>query len=1089
MSIASAEQKRRLGSVASTITAAALLVLLAHAPCVALCGDGVSPQFVLNTLGVDGHDRVTVLVKDAFNRRPIRGAEARILSAPDGLECVAEGPVPVGGIFEAYVPAGTFFAEITQGGYRTGFSESFVCPGTGAWIPVPAVELQTKTVVLVHGWISDDSVWSNAETTAWKDTLEMHGYCVLTPEMPGSVEFGLAGTQSIPDQAAMLANVIESFGVESVYIVAHSFGGLTSRWCSERLLEGRVVRLVTLATPHHGSPLAIAPVGIGVLLALGEFTAPSWWWLLPPSEFVELFLQTFGAAFDMMPDSANLRLLNQGDRNSTDWGGVCGLTPADEVLSEGSEQYCTVTATERSPGLYTIGGRILGLNWSCWTSDGIVPHYSAALWADGDDLNDDRVRNYLAATIGEDSHHLGRPDAVSIVDNTDVRDFVIGLLENDDLPSGHWIPPDLGEPGTPCTSGRAGGFVSLPLIDGEIEGETALVESLAVEPTDSLSVMFTWFSGNVFLSLEDPLEALVDTSTAFIDRESKTIIYSVGSPEPGVWKLHVESQPGTPAQRYVIIPNVMSDTTCDLEVAPSAARPGQELTVRASVASAGSGIPGAAVTAKLLAPSGVEDELILYDDGMHGDGAADDGVYGAGYVAAEEGPYVATADMTLSPGRDQARDAISRQAWFTFAAVESLDLAIVDGSTQVLETTQFVDMPCHIRTEVTNSGAAACDSVRVVFDLEGAANPLADTLLVLAPGQTELLEVPLTPAAACTHVVHVRVRAADGRADENTGNDEGTITFLPEVGIPNLTIGSVTLSNPNPAPGEEITAEIVILSNNTARSTGTFVDVYYDLDEPPVVDQRGDEEIYIQPLMPGESFALTSQPFSYGSDDYFGLYFQVDPENLCAEADESDNVYSTSVVTSVDDSGTAFAVSAANGRALLQWMAPALDGVTGFNVCRSISQAGPFNPVNSDPIPLCSMCEYEDVTAWPGREFWYELRGILPGGGEIVLAGPVSIQIDGTLAFGLAASRPNPSSQETWFALDLPRDCAEARLEIYDVSGRLVRVVTDGPATRGRHSIRWDLADSFGHPVAAGVYFARASAGEWTGTRKVVVIR
>jgi hypothetical protein len=37
--------------------------------------------------------------------------------------------------------------------------------------------------------------------------------------------------------------------------------------------------------------------------------------------------------------------------------------------------------------------------------------------------------------------------------------------------------------------------------------------------------------------------------------------------------------------------------------------------------------------------------------------------------------------------------------------------------------------------------------------------------------------------------------------------------------------------------------------------------------------------------------------------------------------------------------------------------------------------------------------------------------------------------------------------------------------------------------------IRWDLANASGAPVAAGVYFARAEAGEWTGTRKMVVVR
>jgi len=44
---------------------------------------------------------------------------------------------------------------------------------------------------------------------------------------------------------------------QKAVIVAHSMGGLDARYVISRLgLEGRVAALLTIATPHHGSPLA-----------------------------------------------------------------------------------------------------------------------------------------------------------------------------------------------------------------------------------------------------------------------------------------------------------------------------------------------------------------------------------------------------------------------------------------------------------------------------------------------------------------------------------------------------------------------------------------------------------------------------------------------------------------------------------------------------------------------------------------------------------------------------------------------------------------------------------------------------------------
>ncbi len=75
------------------------------------------------------------------------------------------------------------------------------------------------------------------------------------------------------------------------------------------------------------------------------------------------------------------------------------------------------------------------------------------------------------------------------------------------------------------------------------------------------------------------------------------------------------------------------------------------------------------------------------------------------------------------------------------------------------------------------------------------------------------------------------------------------------------------------------------------------------------------------------------------------------------------------------------------------------------------------------------------------------------------------------------AAAPNPSVGPTrlWMTLSV---AGPARLAIHDASGRRVREVASGAFTAGRHPLDWDGRDDAGHPVAAGLYFARLeSAG------------
>jgi len=62
------------------------------------------------------------------------------------------------------------------------------------------------------------------------------------------------------------------------------------------------------------------------------------------------------------------------------------------------------------------------------------------------------------------------------------------------------------------------------------------------------------------------------------------------------------------------------------------------------------------------------------------------------------------------------------------------------------------------------------------------------------------------------------------------------------------------------------------------------------------------------------------------------------------------------------------------------------------------------------------------------------------------------------------------------------------RLEVYDIRGRLVRVL-DGDFPAGQHAVRWDGRDGAGQPAATGIYLFRMQVGDRVHTAKTVIVR
>jgi hypothetical protein len=81
---------------------------------------------------------------------------------------------------------------------------------------------------------------------------------------------------------------------------------------------------------------------------------------------------------------------------------------------------------------------------------------------------------------------------------------------------------------------------------------------------------------------------------------------------------------------------------------------------------------------------------------------------------------------------------------------------------------------------------------------------------------------------------------------------------------------------------------------------------------------------------------------------------------------------------------------------------------------------------------------------------------------------------------------PSPATTATAISFGLAQP-GHARLAIFDLAGRLRRVLLDGALPVGMHSVAWDLRDDGGAALGAGVYWARLELDTGTTSTRIVI--
>lgn len=83
---------------------------------------------------------------------------------------------------------------------------------------------------------------------------------------------------------------------------------------------------------------------------------------------------------------------------------------------------------------------------------------------------------------------------------------------------------------------------------------------------------------------------------------------------------------------------------------------------------------------------------------------------------------------------------------------------------------------------------------------------------------------------------------------------------------------------------------------------------------------------------------------------------------------------------------------------------------------------------------------------------------------------------------------PNPFNPETAISFNLPKT-GEMSLNIYNVKGQLVKTLINEIKTAGTHQIIWNGTDNSGYSVSSGLYYYKMTAGKYSATKKMIMMK
>ncbi len=166
----------------------------------------------------------------------------------------------------------------------------------------------------------------------------------------------------------------------------------------------------------------------------------------------------------------------------------------------------------------------------------------------------------------------------------------------------------------------------------------------------------------------------------------------------------------------------------------------------------------------------------------------------------------------------------------------------------------------------------------------------------------------------------------------------------------------------------------------------------------------------------------------------------------------------------------------------LEWSTASESNNKGFDIQRSINGMD-WNTIGFVPgvgtSSTLQQYHYEDkgLTA---AKYYYRLKQI-DFDGKFSYSNVISFNLTEKTGYMLDQNYPNPFSGRTTISYSVPK-ATKVRLTIYDLQGRIVKLIDEGVKPAGKHTTEIMLGN-----IGRGIYYYKMEADEFSSTRKMIV--
>ncbi|MDI6781163.1 MAG: CARDB domain-containing protein [bacterium] len=674
------------------------------------------------------------------------------------------------------------------------------------------------------------------------------------------------------DLLSKINSIKRQTNAPKVDVVGYSMGGLVARWYAKYLNSNNSVRkLIMIGTPNHGAFLyTVLYEGLhateSILDPLQIFRDHT-----PPVEtIVRSYIGVPGeAGLQMLPISPFLYQLN--------YGSVSNLLRQEDILAPNID-HCTIAGTIIDPRL----AGILPVSRLVKT-DGVVRVESVKL---------DNVKN-----IEVPYNHL------NITESEDVCGIVSSILKGISLPQQAPLRASAPE-GTPTS------VQHMPIIYGTISQSGTKSYNIPVDSTiDEISFLLGWEGGDIGLTLTAADGTLItptystESVSYFNDTQISVAEYTVKNPAAGTWTVNVNANNVSGVGTYSVEILAESTLICSLATDKGVYDPNQTIHITAMLANNNIPLTGASVTARVITPATIE-EILLYDDGTHGDTQLNDGTYTNTYTNTNvSGNYciIATAIGSIN------NQPFVRQVNTIIYVEQFPDLTIATSSITFSNNTPITGEQVTINAAVKNIGDIGATNTTVFFYDR---LPLEEGILI---GSKTVSYIPaggsgdvsmIWTAANGTHTIQVIVSPYNSFLEKSYDNNSASKEIF--VNSPDLS-SSIPLIPSCPTSGEMATITAVIYNTGTTQADNVLVGFFVGnpLRTGTLI---GSQTIAAIPANGSKTVQLVWNTSGYSG--IIAIYVQIDPQNEILEANEDNNLsYKEMYIQEVDTTSPTVEIS------------------------------------------------------------------------------------------------------------------------------------------------------------------------------------